>query len=96
MQSPTDLHWQAVKQLLRYLKGTTSFGLFFHSASDLQHTAYNDVDWVGCPDDRRSTSGHCIFFGSNLVSWSSSKQKVMSCSSTEVEYRALANAAFEL
>ena len=61
MQSPTDLHWQAVKRLLHYLKGTTSFGLSFHSSSDLQLTAYADADWVGCLDDCRSTSGHCIF-----------------------------------
>ncbi|RVW77515.1 Retrovirus-related Pol polyprotein from transposon RE1 [Vitis vinifera] len=46
MQSPTDLHWQAVKRLLRYLKGTTSFGLSFHSSSDLQLTAYADADWL--------------------------------------------------
>ena len=68
MQSPTDLHWQAVKRLLHYLKGTTSFGLSFHSSLDLQLTAYANADWAGCPDDHRSTSGHCIFFGSNLVS----------------------------
>ena len=68
MQSPTDLHWQAVKRLLHYLKGTTSFGLSFHSSLDLQLTTYANADWAGCPDDRRSTSGHCIFFGSNLVS----------------------------
>ncbi|RVW30829.1 hypothetical protein CK203_106527 [Vitis vinifera] len=48
--------------------GTTSFGLSFHSSLDLQLTAYANADWAGCPDDHRSTSGHCIFFGSNLVS----------------------------
>ena len=96
MQSPTDLHWQAVKWLLHYLKGTTSFGISFHYSLDLQLTAYANADWAGCPDDHRSTSGHCIFFGFNLVSWSSSKQKVVSCSSTEVEYKALANVASKL
>ena len=82
--------------MLRYLKDTTSFGVSFHSSPDLQLTAYADANWAGCLDDRRSTSGHYIFFGSNLVSWSFSKQKVVSRSSIEVEYRALANAAFEL
>ncbi|RVX09258.1 Retrovirus-related Pol polyprotein from transposon RE1 [Vitis vinifera] len=75
---------------------TTSFGVSFHSSLNLQLTAYADANWAGCPDDRRSTSAHYIFFGSNLVSWSFSKQKVVSRSSIEVEYRALANAAFEL
>ncbi|RVX22757.1 Retrovirus-related Pol polyprotein from transposon RE2 [Vitis vinifera] len=96
MQSPTDLHWKVVKRSLRYLKGTTSFGLSFHSSLDLQLTVYADANWVGCPDDRLSTSGHCIFFGSNLVSWSSNKQNVVSRSSTKAEYRALANIASEL
>ena len=96
MQSPTDLHWKVVKRSLRYLKGTTSFGLSFHSSLDLQLTVYADANWVGCPNDRLSTSGHCIFFGSNLVSWSSNKQNVVSRSSTKAEYRALANIASEL
>ncbi|RVW71118.1 putative mitochondrial protein [Vitis vinifera] len=101
-QVVSSLHSQfALKDLgiLNYLlgvEGTTSFGLSFYSSLDFQLTAYADADWVGCPDDRRSTSGHCIFFGSNLVSWSSSKQKVVSRSSNEAEYRALANAASEL
>ena len=96
MQSPTDLHWKVVKRSLHYIKGTTSFGLSFHSSLDLQLTVYADANWVGCPDDRLSTSGHCIFFGSNLVSWSSNKQNVVSRSSTKAEYRALANIASEL
>ena len=95
MQSPTDLHWQVDKRLLRCLKGTTSFGLSFHYFLDLQLTTYADTNWASCLDDRRSTSGHCIFFGSNLVSWSFSKQKVVSRFNTKIEYRALANATFE-
>lgn len=54
-------------------------------------TAFSDADWVGCPDDRRSTRGYGIYLGMNLVSWSASKQKTVSRSSTEAEYKALAN-----
>ncbi|XP_058080739.1 methyl jasmonate esterase 1-like [Magnolia sinica] len=57
-----------------------------------QLSIYSDVDWAGCPDDRKSTSGFCIFFGDNLISWSSKKQPTVTRSSTKAEYRAVAHA----
>nr|CAN68364.1 hypothetical protein VITISV_021899 [Vitis vinifera] len=96
MHAPTSTHLQVVKRVLRYLKGSLFYGLSFQPSSSLDLIAYTDADWASCPDDRRSTSGYCIFFGGNLVSWSASKQKVVSRSSTESEYRGLANAAAEL
>ncbi|RZC71320.1 hypothetical protein C5167_034525 [Papaver somniferum] len=86
MQAPTTTHLTAAKRVLRYIKGTLGYGLLFSKGfTALQ--GYTDEDWDGNPDDRRSTSGHCIFFGFNPVSWSSKKQPTISRSSTEAEYR---------
>jgi Reverse transcriptase (RNA-dependent DNA polymerase) len=52
MANPTDAHWQLVKRILRYVKGTLSHGLHFTSATDLALHAYCDANWAGCPDGR--------------------------------------------
>ena len=68
-----------------------STGLRFRRSASMSLSIFTDADWVGCSDDRRSTGGFAIFLGSNLVSWSSRKQPMVSRSSTEAEYKALAN-----
>ena len=86
----------AVKRILRYLKGTMSTGLKFTKSTFNVVSAFSDADWAGCPDDRRSTGGICVFFGPNLISWSARKQATVSRSSTEAEYKSLANATAEI
>lgn len=91
MACPLDTHWKAVKRIVRYLSGTIDYGLQI-KASDFKLCGFSDSDWASDVDDRRSTTGYCVFFGGNLVSWCSKKQKVVSRSSTEAEYRSLAHA----
>nr|XP_020162983.2 uncharacterized mitochondrial protein AtMg00810-like [Aegilops tauschii subsp. strangulata] len=95
MHAPRDAHWTAVKRILRYIRGTLDLGLSLQASSSMDLTAYSDADWAGCPDTRRSTSGYCIYLGPSLISWSSKRQPVVSRSSAEAEYRAVANVVAE-
>jgi len=96
MHSPTESDFALLKRILRYLRGTSSMGLHLYRNSNLSLVSYNDSDYAGCKDTRRSTSGFCVMLGSNVVSWSAKRQPTVSRSSTEAEYRALASTAFEL
>jgi hypothetical protein len=95
MHDPREPHLTALKQILRYLRGTLDFGLLLRRSSTTELHVYTDADWAGCPDTRWSTSGYAMFLGDNLISWSSKHQPVVSRSSAEVEYRVVANGVAE-
>ncbi|KAL5567439.1 hypothetical protein UlMin_024014 [Ulmus minor] len=86
MHNPTTAHWLSIKRILRYLRGTMQQGLHLNPSTHLQVQTYADADYASTPDDQRSSSGYCLFLRDNLVSWSATKQKVISRSSAEFEY----------
>ena len=89
MSSSTVDNWAAVEHILCYLKGALGRGILYSNHGHNRVECFIDADWVGSKEERRSTSGHCVFVGGNLVSWKSKKQGVVSGSSAESEYRAM-------
>ena len=90
MNGPTEEHMEAVNRILRYLKMTPGKGLYFRKNTRKDIEVFVDADWAGSITDRRSTSGYCTYVWGNLVTWRSKKQPVVSRSSAEAEFRAMA------
>ncbi|EZA48641.1 Copia protein [Ooceraea biroi] len=84
----TDLHWNDLKRILRYIKGTLNYDLFYQRGNHNRKTllGYVDTDWAGGAD-RKSTSGFLF-----QVLWAT-RQITVALSCTEAEYVSLANAA---
>jgi hypothetical protein len=95
VHDPQEPHLTTMKRIIRYLQGTQDYGLLLRRSSSSDLVVYTNADWIGCPDTRRSTSGYAVFLGDNLVSWSAKRQTVVSRSSAEAEYRAVANGVAE-
>ncbi|KAL0313121.1 UNVERIFIED_CONTAM: putative mitochondrial protein [Sesamum radiatum] len=90
LTKPRDVYWKAAIYVVRYLKGSSSIGLFLRFTSSFKLRAYCDADWASCSDSRRSLTEFCVFFGDALIFWKTKKQSVVSRSTTEVEYRSMA------
>jgi len=69
MHSPSDIHWQTLKRLLRYLKGTVYHGLFVNRNSSIMLNAFSDSDWGGVSTKGRSTTAYLIYLSTNIISW---------------------------
>ncbi|KAM1095689.1 hypothetical protein ACFX2B_010399 [Malus domestica] len=67
MHSPTLVHWEIVKRILRYLKGSIGRGILMQKNESNHILAFTDADWAGNSLDRKSTTGFCTFVGGNLV-----------------------------
>ena len=73
LSAPRSTHYAAVLRILRYLKDTLFYDLFYSAQSPLVLRAFSDADWAGDPTNCRSTTGYCFLLGSSLISWRSKK-----------------------
>ncbi|XP_013679978.2 secreted RxLR effector protein 161-like [Brassica napus] len=83
MHNPRDSHGQAIKHILRYVKGTTNYGLFFKRDGSRSVVGYSDSSHNIDLGDGRSASGHAFYYGSSLITWTSQKQQTVALSSCE-------------
>ena len=86
LEKSRENHMMVVKRILRYLKATENYGLWYKFGGSLDLKVFIDVDWVGNIDDRKSTSGGAFFLGKRLVAWTNKKKNCTSQSIVEVEY----------
>jgi len=69
MVRPTKLYWKETKHVLRYLKGTTQYGLWYRQIEGVKIQGFTDVDRAGSLSDRKSTLGGIINIRSASISW---------------------------
>ncbi|CAM8923254.1 unnamed protein product [Rhodiola kirilowii] len=84
--NPKESHLMNVKRIIRYVCGTTDYGLWYTKDTNSCLVGYCDADWARNAEDHKSTSRGCFFLGNNLVSWFSKKQNSISLSTAEAEY----------
>lgn len=93
MQEPKESHGAALKQVLRYLRGTCNLGLCYSKGAKVKLVGYSDSSHNIDEDDGRSTSGHIFYLGESPITWSSTKQEIVTLSSCEAEFMAATEAA---
>jgi hypothetical protein len=92
---PRRVHLVAAKHVMRYLKGTLDYGLYYIGDHDFIFFVYIHSDWVGSDFDRKSTAGCCFSLGSAITSWKIRKQFSISLSTAEAEYIAACSTSCE-
>lgn len=93
--APQMAHLLAAKQILRYVRGTTSQGLFYPRSDTFTLIGYSDADWGGDLDQRKSTGAYIFTINNTPVTWNTKKQTCIALSSTESEFRSLVEATKE-
>lgn len=92
VSNPKENHVNAVKRILKYLKGTIDYGIIFEANQKRISLCYSDSDYASDPETRRSTSGNVFMLGTSAISWASQRRKCVALSSTEEEFVAASRA----
>jgi hypothetical protein len=92
--APKEEHVKALKQLLKYIAGTTGLGFMYGKKKEALE-GYSDADYAGDVDKRRSTSGYVFKLHGGAISWRSKLQATVAASTSEAEYIAASTAAKE-
>ena len=95
MVKPTKLFWKAGKHVLRYLRGTSRYGLWYRQEDEVKLCGFIDADWAGSPSDLNSTSGRIFYVGFVGVPWYSRKQRYVAPNTTEAKHIVVSQAACE-
>ncbi|KAL9278754.1 putative RNA-directed DNA polymerase [Arabidopsis thaliana] len=93
MQEPKESHGAALKQILRYLRGTQSHGLSFVRGNRTGLVGYSDSSHNVDEDDGKSTTGHIFYLHDHPITWCTQKQETVALSSCEAEFMAATEAA---
>jgi len=92
MHLPTETHLRAAKRILRYIRGTIDYGVFYKRTISMKLLGFTDSDWARSQDDMKSTSGYCFALGSGVICWCTKKQGSVAQSTAEAEYVAASSA----
>jgi hypothetical protein len=85
-KNPVISHWNGIKKALRYIQGTNNIMLTYEKSDSFEIVGYSDSDFTGCLDTDRPTSRYVFKLTCGAISWSSSKQTVMTSSTIYVEF----------
>jgi len=90
--NPEKTHWNALKHVMAYIKGTINYDITYKGGSSLEPSRYVDSDYVGCKDTRQSTKGNIFMVARGPVSWECKRQDTVALSIVEAEFMAFLKA----
>ena len=91
-----NVHWEAAKRVVHYLKGTQELKLSLGGDQPAHLMGHTDSNFATCVDTCQSVSGHCFSLGTGVITWSTRQQRIVTLSSCKAEYVAASEASQEL